>query len=516
MPKLPHETLITLLLASTLGACAWLPPTGADDSTEFPPAADAADVDDWQTRNPSESRQRATGPATPQALIPSRDVVVARPPAPPAPAASKPGPRIVAVIPVAPGKSATLRRVGTPGNLKATAPAPTAKKPTSVKAQPTTAVVRAAKGKSKGTSTSNLDPVSKDLWGRMRGRLALTEVEHPRIEEQIKSLKKTPGYLNLFAARARPYLHYIVEQIDRHQLPMDLALVPMVESAFQPTAVSPKEAAGLWQIIPTTGQEWGLMLAEGYDGRLDIHTSTETALRYLRYLNKLFDGDWLLTLAAYNAGPRAVQNALEAYAKQPPPPPTAVLVETHPAIVQTLALAAFARPVAAPAPPPRPPSLFWSLKLPRETQDYVPRIVALAHIIANPGAHGVKLQAIDNQPYLYRVDLTPEIKVFDSITAAGIPIEEFSRFNPGFKPGVEPPVYAYRLLLPRDQAQNLVANAPGARLLVPTRHTVRKGETLDMIAQRHGVPSQTLAQWNDLNGKNALKAGQQLIVYPSS
>jgi len=146
----------------------------------------------------------------------------------------------------------------------------------------------------------------------------------------------------------------------------------------------------------------------------------------------------------------------------------------------------------------------------------VPRIVALAHIIANPGAHGLKLQTIANQPYLYRVDLTPETKVFDSVVAAGIPIEEFSRFNPGFKPGVEPPAHAYKLLLPREQAQNLVASAPGARLLAPSRHTVQKGETLDIIAKRHGVPSQQLAQWKGLDGKGRLKAGQQLIVYPSS
>jgi LysM repeat protein len=100
--------------------------------------------------------------------------------------------------------------------------------------------------------------------------------------------------------------------------------------------------------------------------------------------------------------------------------------------------------------------------------------------------------------------------------AAGIPNEAFFRFNPGFKPGVEPPAHAYKLLLPREQAQTLAANAPGARLLVPSKHTVQKGETLDMIAKRHGVASEQLAQWNGLNSKGRLKAGQQLIVYPSS
>jgi membrane-bound lytic murein transglycosylase D len=511
MPRLIPATLTGFVLASTLGACAWLPSTGADDSTvSSGEASSAIYVDYWQTRDPSEYRQRTTGAAKPQAVTPSPDVVVARHPPTPAKAERNPGTRIATIIPVQ-GKPTTqpagIRASEKSGRVAASTANPS--KP-SVKAQRTAASTRQK-------SKSKLAPISKDLWGRMRGRLALADVEHPRIDERIDHLKRNPGYVNLFVQRAQPYLYYIVEHIDRSRLPMDLALVPMVESAFQPTAVSHKDAAGLWQIIPTTGQEWGLVLAEGYDSRLDIHTSTDVALRYLRYLNKQFDGDWLLALAAYNAGPRAVQQAIKAHANQPPPAPTTVLVETHPAIVRALALAAFARPVAAaPAAPPQPQSLFWSLKLPRETQDYVPRIVALARIVANPGAYGVQLQAIANQPYLYRVDLTPEIKVFDSVTAAGIPIEEFSRFNPGFKPGVEPPAYAYKLLLPREQAQNLVANAPGARLLAPSRHTVQKGETLDMIAKRHGIPSQQLAQWNGLNGKGRLKAGQQLVIYPSS
>ena len=503
MPKRTPETLAALLFTTALGGCAWLPPMDAADATDdSPPAADAVYVDYWQTRDPSEYRQRATRPA----VTPSPDVVVAQRPAPPVQAKNKPEPRIVVTLPASGKPVVQPPSAGAPAKIAVATP-PKAHKPAPSKAKPTTAQARAK-------SKNKLAPISKDLWGRMRVRLALVDVEHPRITERIDHLKRNPGYLNLFADRAQPYLYYIVEHIDRSRLPMDLALVPMVESAFQPTAFSPKAAAGLWQIIPTTGQEWGLTLAEGYDGRLDIHTSTDVALRYLRYLNKLFNGDWLLALAAYNAGPRAVQDAIRAYNAEPPP---VTVVETHPAIVRALALAAFARrPVAAPAAPPPPQSLFWSLKLPRETQDYVPRIVALAHIIANPGAHGLKLQTIANQPYLYRVDLTPEIKVFDSITAAGIPIEDFFRFNPGFKPGVEPPASAYKLLLPREQAQTLVANAPGARLLAPTRYTVQKGETLDMIAKRHGVPAQTLAQWNGLTGKNALKAGQQLIVYPSS
>lgn len=512
MPKRISETLTALFLSSTLGACAWLPPMGAKDAADSGKTADVTYVDYWQTRDPSNYRRPATPAASRQAVAPSPDVVVAPQPAAPAKVDRKPKPRIVAIIPVQGQKPAqpipaqgqkTVQPAGavTSGKAGAVASPTAASRP--VTAQQTTASDAKSKGKLSRVA-------SKDLWGRMRGRLALAEVAHPQIEAQIDYLKRNPGYLNLFAQRARPYLHYIVEHIDRRDLPMDLALVPMVESAFEPTAVSPKDAAGLWQIIPTTGQEQGLILAEGYDGRFDIHTSTEAALGYLRYLNKLFDGDWLLALAAYNAGPRAVQDALKARANQPPPAPSVALTETYPAMAPLLPASAL------PVPETPLPSPFWSLTLPLETQDYVPRIVALARIIADPGAHGMKLQTIDNQPYLYRVDITPETKVFDSVTAAGIPTEAFFRFNPGFKLGIEPPAYAYKLLLPREQAQILVANAPGARLLAPSKHTVQKGETLDTIAKRHGVPSQQLAQWNRLNGRGALKAGQQLIIYPSS
>ncbi|MBL8223112.1 MAG: transglycosylase SLT domain-containing protein, partial [Bryobacterales bacterium] len=298
----------------------------------------------------------------------------------------------------------------------------------------------------------------------------LASVEHPRIDEQIAFLKRNPGYLNLLSQRSRPFLHYIVEQIDRRGLPTDLALVPMVESAFEPTAVSHKAAAGLWQIIPSTGQEHGLLIAEGYDGRLDIHTSTGAALAYLHFLNRYFKGDWLLALAAYNAGPGAVQDAVEANvraeakaaaeakkqaaeeakrlaeeakkqaeamklaAQQPANSPFAGPLANLPPVAQSPlpALAGApgmpvvaAGPVAPPvpvappaprasgrstaftqfvktkapepekAPPAKPESVFWRLKLPKETQDYVPRILALARIVSNPEAYGLRLAMIE-------------------------------------------------------------------------------------------------------------------------
>lgn len=318
------------------------------------------------------------------------------------------------------------------------------------------------------------------IWQRIREHLALETIEHQRIDEQIDYLRRHPGYLSALSQRAEPYLHYIVELIEQRGLPMDMVIVPMVESAFQPLAVSPKEAAGLWQFIPATGQQRGLTLAEGYDGRYDIHAATKAALDHLSYLNKLFNGDWLLALAAYNAGQGAVKRAIEANQKE--------------ALGTT----------------------FWDLKLPAETQAYVPKILALSRVIADPETYQVKLRKINNAPQLVRVVVKPEVNLADAVTVTGISTEDFYRFNPAFKPDVPPPAQTYNLLLPQDKAEALVDNLPGTQLMAPRKVTVKQGETLAMIAQRHGVSHVKLAQWNKLSGKSMLKTGQKLIVYPVS
>ncbi len=164
----------------------------------------------------------------------------------------------------------------------------------------------------------------------------------------------------------------------------------------------------------------------------------------------------------------------------------------------------------------RSQSLYWDLQLPKETQDYVPKILALAQMVADPQTYGVRLPPIDNRAYLFRVATPPDIRVFDTLAFTAISIDEFLRFNPGFKTGIEPPARAYTLLLPWEQARNLVANVPGARLVGPSKYMVKRGDTLEKIARRHGVPSRQLAQWNGLSAGGTLKAGQQLTVYPAS
>lgn len=535
MPKKFRKSIAALFIASTLNACAGLPRIGAQDSPEPTKAvtSDSSFVDYWQTRDPSDYRRASLPPSTgdQKPVIPSRDVVFSGKDKTPVKIGKKTESRVSLILPVQPGKAAEAveRREAKGQGSAGTVAANTSQVIASKNGR--NSVVPNRQGKRSPTATA-----SQDLWSRVRGRLVLTDVEHARIDEQIEYLKRNPGYVNLFSQRAKPFLHYLVEQIDRRGLPMDLVLVPMVESAFEPTAVSPKDAAGLWQIIPTTGQERGLLLAEGYDGRFDIHTSTEAALDYLSYLNKLFKGDWLLTLAAYNAGPRAVQEAIEsskksatpvaASAKNPPSPrptsqtspvaarpPTALpAVPSSPPVASTVVLESPATALEE----TEPQSPYWLLKLPKETQDYVPRILALSRVVANPDGYGLRLPSIGNQPYLFRVDVTPDIKIPDALAVTSIPVDEFFRFNPGFKPGVEPPPHAYKLLLPLEQARDLVTKVPGARLVAANKYTVRKGETLAIIAKKHGVPSQTLAQWNSLSVDSVLKAGQKLVVYPAS
>jgi membrane-bound lytic murein transglycosylase D len=316
------------------------------------------------------------------------------------------------------------------------------------------------------------------IWDRVRRRLMLTGIEQERVAAEVEKIKRSPGTLSFLSKRAEPFLFYIVDEIERRGLPMDLALVPMVESAFEPAAVSPKQAAGIWQFIPGTAANYGLKLVDGYDGRYDIYASTKAALKYLAHLQGLFGGDWLLALAAYNAGEGAVQKAVAANQK-------AGL-----------------------------PASFWDLDLPAETKAYVPKILALSRVIADPAAHGVSLRKISPLPYLARVEVSGEpVQLAQAVAGLGMSWEEFYGMNPAFKPDVAPAA-PFNLLLPLDKAQALAANLPGARLVAARKYVVKKGETLVVIAKQQGVPALKLAEWNGLKADSRVKPGQELIIYP--
>jgi soluble lytic murein transglycosylase-like protein len=251
--------------------------------------------------------------------------------------------------------------------------------------------------------------------------------KYERVNKHIVWYTQHRDYLRQVAERARPYLFHIVESLSKNKLPHELALLPIVESAYQPTAQSPKSAAGLWQFIPSTGKDFNLHQSEQYDARLDIAASTQAAIRYLSFLKQHFNGDWLLALAAYNCGLGTVDDAIGRN------------------IAEGLA------------------TDYWSLRLPEETQEYVPRFLALSSIFANPSAHGLKLAPVRNEPYFIKVKIDRKYDIkyladkdFREIAQlANLSYEQFSRLNPGYlnpKLATDGP---FTFLMPADNANQL-------------------------------------------------------------
>jgi soluble lytic murein transglycosylase-like protein len=273
---------------------------------------------------------------------------------------------------------------------------------------------------------SNLKIVEKQSGiGEHRG--SSQTVMYERVNKHIVWYTQHRDYLHQVAERARPYLYHIVDALSKHKLPSELALLPIVESAYQPTAQSPKSAAGLWQFIPGTGHDFDLEQNTQYDARLDIAASTQAAMRYLSFLKQHFNGDWLLALAAYNCGLGAVDAAINRNNIEG--------LNTD----------------------------YWSLRLPEETQEYVPRFLALSSIFANPATHGLKLSPVRNEPYFIKVkiDRKNDIKYLaeKDLSAiaqlANLSYEQFSRLNPGYLNSKLATNGPFTLLMPIANANQL-------------------------------------------------------------
>lgn len=322
----------------------------------------------------------------------------------------------------------------------------------------------------------------QDLWPRLREGFQLTQDVLPSavIKQQALYLKN-PRYLNTIFDRAKPYIFFVTEQLENAGLPLELALLPIVESSYDPLAYSPSHAVGLWQFIPSTGTSLGLHRDRWYDGRRDVIKSTEAAVTYLSYLNKRFDGDWLLALAAYNSGEGAVKKAIKNNRRR------------------------------------GKPSDFWSLKLPRETRNYVPRLLALADLVSNPQAHQFELPSIPNAAFFNRVSLTSQIELSKVIKVTGVSESLFIKLNPAFRRSVTPPEGTYQILLPIEASETLDSfladNQPST--WVPYReYQVKSGDTLSHIAQRHQLSTALIKNTNGLQG-DFLRVGQILRI-PSS
>ncbi|WP_374089580.1 transglycosylase SLT domain-containing protein [Methylomicrobium lacus] len=248
-----------------------------------------------------------------------------------------------------------------------------------------------------------------------------------RIDKFIVAYSRNPEFLYRVAERAQPYLYHIVEELSKYRLPLELALLPIVESAYQPTAESPKSAKGLWQFIPSTGMDYNLVQRRDYDERLDIPKSTQAAIRFLSGLSHHFNGDWLLALAAYNSGQATVDDAISRNRAE--------------------GLSAD----------------FWSLNLPAETQDYVPRLLALSKIFARPAGYGIKLPAIKNEPYFVKVKIDHEFdvnylaekEIATIAKLADLRHDQFARLNPSYLGSTLSRKRSYDFLMPLGNANQL-------------------------------------------------------------
>ena len=318
-----------------------------------------------------------------------------------------------------------------------------------------------------------------DLWQRVRYGFAMADLDNSLVREKTRYYAARPDYLQRIFDRSRLYLYHIVEEIEKRGLPMELALLPMVESAFNPMAYSRAHASGLWQFIPGTGKRFELEQNWWYDARRDIVESTNAALDYLTKLYEMH-GDWHLALASYNWGENAVARAIaknEAAGK---------------------------------------PTDYESLSMPAETRQYIPKLQALKNIILDPEPFGIDIGPIPNQPYFATVTKLRDIDVQLAARLAEMPVEEFIALNPGFSRPVIRAAVTPRIVLPADKVDVFHDNLErlGEKSLVSWKtYYPKTGETFESIAKKHGMQVGQLKEVNGIAPRT--KAVPRLLVVPT-
>lgn len=317
-----------------------------------------------------------------------------------------------------------------------------------------------------------------DLWQRIRRQLRLTVPDNRRVAVQRNWYLEHPEYLERVANRARPFLYMIVEEIEKRDMPLELALLPIVESAFDPFAYSHGRASGVWQFIPGTARHYGLDINWWYDGRRDVYAATNAALDYLEALHNYFDGDWLNALAAYNSGEGRVAHAIRKNRNA------------------------------------HKPTNFWALDLPRETRAYVPKLLALADILKNADSYNITWAPISNQAQLAMVELPSQIDLAKAAEMADMSLEELQRYNSGYNRWATAPEGPHRLLLPQVNAAQFhlaLADTSPDDWLTWTRHKVKSGENLLLIAKHYNTTPEVIQQANNIRG-SLIHAGDYLLI----
>ncbi|MEM5277515.1 transglycosylase SLT domain-containing protein [Cupriavidus taiwanensis] len=335
------------------------------------------------------------------------------------------------------------------------------------------------------TSTINVDQggldwlrgPSNDIWDRIRRGFAMTDLEGTLVDDRTQWYAQRPEYMERMVGRSSRYLYHIVEELEQRKMPTELALLPFVESAFNPQAQSTAKAAGMWQFIPSTGKSYNLKQNMFRDERRDVLASTDAALDYLARLYDMF-GDWHLALAAYNWGEGAVSRAI--------------------ARNQARGL----------------PTDYASLPMPNETRYYVPKLQAVKNIIANPAAYGVKLPEIPDHPYFVTVTTSRDIDVNLAAKLADMSVEEFKALNPSFNRPVILGASNPQILLPFDNAERFQYNLNTYRggLSSWAAVTVDSRERVESLAARLNVDADTLREINSIPKGMRLKAGSTVMI----
>lgn len=319
--------------------------------------------------------------------------------------------------------------------------------------------------------------VTSDLWQRIRNGFAMHELNSKLIARHERWYATHPAYVERMSERSQRYLYYITQEVERRGMPSEIALLPVIESAFNPGAYSVGRASGIWQFIPSTGKNFGMQQNWWYDGRRDIISATNGALDYLQQLHDQF-GDWELALAAYNWGENAVSRAQERNRRL------------------------------------HKPTDFSSLRLPLETRNYVPKLLAVKHIVSDPERFGLKLASIPNQPYFAAVSTPHPIDVKLAAEFADISIEEFMALNPGHNRPVILQENASVILLPVDKLETFQTNLEKSsqRLVSWQPYQTKKGDHFDQLAPRFGLSVERLRSVNGLSARSRISSGQTLLV----
>jgi len=338
-------------------------------------------------------------------------------------------------------------------------------------------------------STSDLSASSKssiyeknlhnDLWFRLRKGLKLNKYfKHKELDNKKHWDQNHQKYINKITANSELYIYHIINMLEANDMPLELALLPAIESSYNPFSYSHQHASGLWQFIPPTARSLKLKQDSWYDGRRDIIKSTKAAIEYLSYLYKRFNGNWLHAIAAYNGGEGTVRRAIKKNKGR------------------------------------NMPTDFWSLDLPKETESYVPRLLILSRIIENPQRYNIRLPILQNKPYFDDVNLSNQININKAAEIAGISINEMIMLNPGYKLGVTHPVSPQNILLPVEKKISFLSRLkelPKENWSPIKRYQIKPGDTLSEIAAEHDISLESLMSMNSITG-HIIQINQEIKI----